>query len=95
MDGRPVERQSFCVMPLPVGPETRLRDHPDGYVTITCRRCGHARELRAGALAPLIGWNARLAQAAERFRCSQCHARAAEVTLGFDRPPRGWTKNPS
>jgi DNA-directed RNA polymerase subunit RPC12/RpoP len=81
------------VMALPLGPSTRLSDHPEALVELRCRVCGHGREVRVEALARVIGWDAPLAQRLERFRCSRCGARRVEIRFGYERKPRGWVRN--
>lgn len=80
-------------MALPLTPSTRLSDHRDAYVEMTCRRCGHSRDMRAEALARLIGWDTVLERRLDRFRCSRCAAREVEIRFGYDRKPRGWVKH--
>ena len=43
-------------MALPVTAATRLSDHRNAHVDLTCRHLGHSRDVRAEALARVIGW---------------------------------------
>jgi ribosomal protein S27AE len=78
-------------MALPLTPSTRLSDHRDAHVELRCGACGHQRDVRADALARLMGWETLLAPRLARFRCSRCGARRVEIRFGYDLQPRGWT----
>jgi ribosomal protein S27AE len=92
MDSAPSGGKSYA-MALPLGPSTRLSDHPDALVELRCGACGHERDVRVDALARVAGWNAPLAQRLERFRCSRCGARRVEIRFGYENKPRGWVKH--
>ena len=81
-------------MALPLTPSSRLSDHRDAYVELRCAACGHHREVRADALARVVGWDTPLARVLERFRCSRCEARRVQIRFGYERKPRGWVTNP-
>lgn len=80
-------------MALPLTPWTRLSDHPEAYVELRCRKCGHGRDVHVNALARMVGWDTPLAPRLERFRCSRCGARRVEIRFGYARKPRGWVNN--
>jgi hypothetical protein len=82
---------------LPWNAIERLRDHFGDYVlVVTCRRCRHSRDLLPATLAHSSpqGWDEPIAAVVARLRC-RCGAREVDVQLGFNRKPRGWSKNPS
>jgi len=82
---------------LPWNSIERLRDHFGDYVLlITCRLCRHTREVTPASLARRCssGWDEPLARIIPRLRCS-CGGKAVDVQVGFNRKPRGWSKNPS
>jgi hypothetical protein len=82
---------------LPWNSIQRLRDHFGDYVlVVTCRSCGHAKEMTPSQLVSRCrgGWDEPIATLVDRFRCG-CGALRAEVQIGFNRKPRGWSKNPS
>ena len=83
----------LSAMPLPLTPKTRLSDHRDAHVELRCQGCGHFRDIRAEALARLIGWETLLSKHLSRFRCSRCGARGVAITFGYDQRPRGWLNN--
>jgi hypothetical protein len=85
----------LCIMPIPVTSNTSLFQHAGGYVIVICNRCRHRRDIPARALASLIGWQSALRDHVFRFRCSQCQTKDADLSIGYDRKPRGWTHNPS
>jgi hypothetical protein len=87
--------ESSRVMVIPGIRSSRLSHHREGHVLIRCGACEHEREITADALARIIGWDAQPLAMSERFRCSQCGAHRAQVTLGRDRKPRRSPKNPS
>ena len=93
MDNSATVGKSY-VMALPLGPATRLSDHPGALVELRCGACGHGRDVRVEALARVVGWDVPLAQRLERFRCSHCGARRVTIRFGYERKPRGWIKNP-
>jgi hypothetical protein len=75
----------------------RLRDHFGDYViVVSCRTCGHSREMTPAFLARhcRAGWNEPLANIVARFRC-RCGKKLVDVQIGFNHKPRGWVKNPS
>lgn len=81
---------------LPPGAIRHLNDYFGDYVLgVTCRKCGHVREISPHALARIFGWEAEIQKIAHRFRCSKCHAKTVDVQAGFNRKPRRWNKNPS
>jgi hypothetical protein len=82
---------------LPWNAIERLRDHFGDYViVVTCRACKHSREVTPAFLARHCrgGWDEPLASIVTRFRC-RCGKKSVDVRLGFNRKPRGWSKNPS
>jgi hypothetical protein len=82
---------------LPWNSIERLRDHFGEYVlVVTCRKCGHSREMTPAFLArhSRNGWDELLANIVARLRC-RCGKKTVEVQIGFDRKPRRWVKNPS
>jgi hypothetical protein len=82
---------------LPWNSIERLRDHFGDYVVVvTCRACRHSCELNPAQLAGRSrgGWDEPIANVVARLRC-RCGNRSVEVQLGFNRKPRGWSKNPS
>ena len=75
----------------------RLRDHFGDYVlVVTCRACRHSCELTPVQLAPRCraGWDEPVANIIVRLRC-RCGKKQADVQIGFNHKPRGWTSNPS
>ena len=85
-----------CLM-LPWNAIERLRDHFGDYViVVTCRACNHSRDVTPAFLARHCrgGWDEPLANIVTRFRC-HCGSKCVDVQLGFNRKPRGWSKNPS
>jgi hypothetical protein len=75
----------------------RLRDHFGDYVLlVTCRTCRHSRELTPAFLVRRCraGWDEPLASIVTRLRC-RCGRKGADVQVGFNHKPRGWTSNPS
>jgi hypothetical protein len=82
---------------LPWSSVEKLRDHFGEYVIlVTCRSCGHSREMTPAFLARHCrgGWDEPVANIIARFRC-RCGRKFVEVQIGFLRRPRGWVKNPS
>ena len=82
---------------LPWNSIERLRDHFGDYVlVITCRHCRHTREITPAFLARRCasGWDEPLARIIPRLRCG-CGRKSVDVQVGFNRKPRGWSKNPS
>lgn len=77
-------------MALPLTPSTRLADHREAHVDLRCGACGHRREVRADALARMLGWETPLKAHVRRFRCSRCGARRVEIQFGYEHRPRGW-----
>ena len=80
-------------MALPLTSTTRLADHRDAFVELRCGACAHQREVRADALARMLGWETPLMARLERFRCSRCGARRVEIRFGYVRRPRGWVSH--
>jgi hypothetical protein len=81
-------------MAIPLTRSTRLAHHRQGFARLRCGRCEHLREVPVEALARLLGWDSVLIDQVTRFRCSSCGARRIEISFGYDRRPRGWSKNP-
>ena len=81
---------------LPWNSIERLRDHFGDYViVITCRLCRHTRGNHSGlSCAPLRKRDEPLARMVPRLRCG-CGGKSVDVQVGFNRKPRGWSKNPS
>ena len=82
---------------LPWNSIQKLRDHFGDYViVVTCRACRHSREVAPAFLARhcRAGWDEPIANLVARFRC-RCGKKSVDVQLGFNRKPRGWSKNPS
>lgn len=82
---------------LPWNSIERLRDHFGDYViVVSCRVCKHSREVAPAFLARHSpgGWDEPIANVVARFRC-RCGKKDADVRLGFNHKPRGWSKNPS
>jgi hypothetical protein len=82
---------------LPWNAIERLRDHFGDYVVVvTCRACQHSAELSPALLASCSrhGWDEPMASVVARLRC-RCGRKSMDVQLGFNRKPRGWSKNPS
>lgn len=72
----------------------KLNDHFGQYaIHVQCRACKHGREVLPVALARIFGWDAEFAVIVRRMRCSKCGKREAEVTIGFDKKPRGWASH--
>jgi hypothetical protein len=74
--------------------KTRLADHRDGLVSVSCKECLHEREMPAAALAHLIGWETPIVTALPRLRCSVCGEHRAHIGIFYPRRPRGWNKHP-
>jgi len=82
---------------LPWNSIQKLRDHFGDYViVVTCRACRHSREVAPAFLARhcRAGWDEPIANVVARLRC-RCGKKSVDVQLGFNRKPRGWSKNPS
>jgi transcription elongation factor Elf1 len=82
-------------MAIPLTRSTRLVHHREGYALLRCEHCDHRREISVESLARLVGWESVLVDQLARFRCSSCGARKIEISFGYDRKPRRWSKNPS
>ena len=82
-------------MAIPLTSNANLSHHREGFVIVTCRSCGHRRDIRSEALARIFGWDTKVRLLAAKFRCSRCAAKRVEISFGYDQKPRGWAKNPS
>jgi hypothetical protein len=81
-------------MAIQLLPKTRLSDHRDGIISVSCNGCLHEREMPAVALAQIIGWETRIVTALLRLRCSACGAHRAHVSIFYPRRPPGWNTHP-
>jgi hypothetical protein len=82
-------------MAIPLTSNANLSHHRGGDVIVKCCACGHRRDIKTEALARIFGWDRKVRAIAERFRCSNCGGKAVDVSFGYDRKPKGSTKNPS
>jgi hypothetical protein len=81
-------------MAIQLSPKTRLADHRDGFVSVSCNKCLHERDMPAAALAQIIGWETRVMTVLPQLRCSACGARRAHVSIFYPRRPREWNTHP-
>jgi ribosomal protein S27E len=82
-------------MSIPLTSNACLAHYRGGFAVVTCTACRHERDIRVETLARRLGWDANLARALRRFRCSQCGARTVELAFAYEYKPRGRMKNPS
>jgi ribosomal protein S27E len=85
----------MAMPPIPLTSNANLSHHRGGYVIVKCCACGHRRDIRTEALARIFGWDRKVRLLAARFRCSNCGQKQVDISFGYDRKPRGGTKNPS
>lgn len=85
---------TLLLVAIQLTPKTRLADHREGLILLSCKECLHEREMPAAALARIIGWETRIVTALPRLRCSACGAHRAHVSVAYPRRPRGWSKHP-
>ena len=73
----------------------KLSDEFGQYTLILkCNKCGHERMTQPTVFGRICGWDAKLADVAERMRCSKCDMKECSLRAVPPRKPRGYQSLP-